>query len=58
MDGYEQKDLRNLTAKLTLTPTENHDFSVETTRTEDSRQSLIGRSADSDDSFTLSLIHI
>ena len=52
VDGYEQKDLRNLTAKLTLTPTENHDFSVETTRTEDSRQSLIGRSADSDDSFT------
>ena len=45
VDGYEQKDLRNLTAKLSLTPTDNHDFSVEATRTQDSRQGLMGRSA-------------
>ena len=45
VDGYEQQDLQNLTAKLTLTPTENHDVSLEATRTRDERQSLMGRSA-------------
>ena len=45
VDGYEQKDLRNLTAKLSLTPSDEHDFSVEATRTQDSRQGLMGRSA-------------
>ena len=45
VDGYEQKDLKNLNARLSLTPTENHDFSIEASTSVDERQSLMGRSA-------------
>ncbi|WP_043526952.1 ligand-gated channel protein [Litchfieldella xinjiangensis] len=48
VNGYEDKDLRSLTARLTLTPTQNHDFTLEGSATEQSRDSLMGRSAPSE----------
>ncbi|WP_251977797.1 ligand-gated channel protein [Salinicola avicenniae] len=45
IDGYEEKELRNGTARLSLTPSENHDFTFEAGRTEQERQSRVGVSA-------------
>ncbi|WP_129141781.1 ligand-gated channel protein [Modicisalibacter coralii] len=45
IDGYEDKELRNGTVRLSLTPGENHDFTFEAGRTEQERQSHVGVSA-------------
>ena len=48
VNGYEDKDLRSLTAKLTLTPTESHDIAFEAGASEQTRDSNMGRSAPSE----------
>ena len=48
LNGYEDKDLNSLTAKLTFTPTADHDFTVEAGRTNQHRVSLMGRTAASE----------
>ncbi|WIX32116.1 ligand-gated channel protein [Salinicola sp. JS01] len=62
IDGYEEKALRSGTARLSLTPSANHDFTFEAGRTEQERRSRVGVSAsdtgcrgpctDTDDEFT------
>ncbi|WP_417330219.1 ligand-gated channel protein [Halomonas cupida] len=48
LNGYEEKSLESLTARLTLTPTRDHDFSLEAGRTSEDRESLMGKSAPSE----------
>ncbi|WP_110667214.1 ligand-gated channel protein [Salinicola halophilus] len=43
-NGYEERDLKNATARLALTPDENHDFTFEAGRTEQNRSSTLGKS--------------
>ncbi|MCK0767554.1 ligand-gated channel protein [Chromohalobacter canadensis] len=43
--GYEDKDLQSLTAKFSLTPSENHDFGVEVGKETQDRASHVGKSA-------------
>ena len=70
VDGFEEKNLRNLNARLSFTPTDNQDFALEAGKTKQDRRSLIGYSApatgcrggctDSDNEFTretLALTH-
>ncbi|MFG6667152.1 ligand-gated channel protein [Halomonas sp. HNIBRBA4712] len=45
VNGYEEKSLQSLTARLSLDASENHDFSVEAGITEQDRRSRVGRSA-------------
>lgn len=45
VNGYEDKSLQSLTARLSLAATENHDFTFEAGITDQDRQSLMGRSA-------------
>jgi len=62
VDGFEEKNLKNLNARLSFTPTDNHDFTLEAGQTKQDRRSLIGYSApatgcrggctDSDNEFT------
>ena len=44
IDGYEGKDLRNLTARLAFTPTDNQDFTLEAGAEEQTREQNVGRS--------------
>ena len=46
--GYEDKSLRSMTARLSLTPTRNHEFTLEGGATEQTRESNMGRSAPSE----------
>ncbi|WP_355661857.1 ligand-gated channel protein [Halomonas salifodinae] len=48
LNGYEDKRLQSLTARLTLTPHQDHDIALEAGRTRQERQSLMGRSAPSE----------
>ncbi|MGM0701618.1 MAG: ligand-gated channel protein [Pseudomonadota bacterium] len=48
LNGYEEKSLQSLTARLSLTPGENHDFALEAGRTDQERTSLMGHSAPSE----------
>ncbi|SDI99060.1 ligand-gated channel protein [Billgrantia gudaonensis] len=48
INGYEEKSLQSLTARLSLTPGENHDFALEAGRTDQERTSLMGHSAPSE----------
>ena len=48
LNGYEDKSLQSLTARLSLAATDNHDFTFEAGITEQERQSLMGRSAPSE----------
>ena len=70
VDGFEEKNLKNLNARLSFTPTDNQDFTLEAGKTKQDRRSLIGYSApatgcrggctDSDNEFTretLALTH-
>jgi len=62
VDGFEEKNLRNVNARLSFTPTDNQDFTLEAGKTKQDRRSLIGYSApatgcrggctDSDNEFT------
>ena len=45
VDGFEEKNLKNLNARLSFTPTDNQDFTLEAGRTKQDRRSLIGYSA-------------
>lgn len=45
LNGYEDKSLQSLTARLSLAASDNHDFTAEAGITEQDRQSLMGRSA-------------
>lgn len=45
INGYEDKSLQSLTARLSLAASDNHDFTAEVGITEQERQSLMGRSA-------------
>lgn len=45
LNGYEDKRLQSLTARLTLTPHQDHDIALEAGRTHQERRSLVGRSA-------------
>ncbi|WP_346797155.1 ligand-gated channel protein [Halomonas sp. Bachu 37] len=47
-EGYEEKDMQSLTARLTLTPTEDHDLALEAGVENQDRASHIGRSAPSE----------
>ena len=71
VDGFEEKNLKNLNARLSFTPTDNQDFTLEAGQTKQDRRSLIGYSApatgcrggctDSDNEYTrevLALNHI
>ncbi|OCX22332.1 ligand-gated channel protein [Stutzerimonas xanthomarina] len=44
-NGYNEQKTDNLTTKLAFTPNENHDFVLEAGRTEQERNSTIGKSA-------------
>ncbi|WP_410000345.1 ligand-gated channel protein [Halomonas sp. I1] len=44
VNGYEDKTLRSLTTRLTLTPDEDHEFGVEAGATEQTREGHVGRS--------------
>ena len=44
-NGYEEKSLQSLTARLSLAASDNHDFTAEAGITEQDRRSLVGRSA-------------
>ncbi|WP_136068157.1 ligand-gated channel protein [Modicisalibacter radicis] len=48
VNGYEDKDLQSLTARLTLTPGDDHDFALEAGTSEQTRDSNVGRSAPSE----------
>ncbi|WP_148252930.1 ligand-gated channel protein [Aidingimonas lacisalsi] len=48
VNGYEDKGLRSLTAKLSLTPNDDHDFVFEAGASEQTRDSNMGRSAPSE----------
>ena len=62
VDGFEEKNLKNLNARLSFPPTDNQDFTLEAGQTKQDRRSLIGYSApatgcrggctDSDNEFT------
>ncbi len=66
VDGFEEKNLKNLNARLSFTPTDNQDFTLEAGKTKQQRRSLIGYSApatgcrggctDSDNEFTRDLL--
>ena len=66
VDGFEEKNLKNLNARLSFTPTDNQDFTLEAGKTKQLRRSLIGYSApatgcrggctDSDNEFTRDLL--
>ena len=43
-NGYEEKSLQSLTARLSLAASDNHDFTAEAGITEQDRRSLVGRS--------------
>lgn len=71
VDGYEEKKLNSLAARLSFTPTANQDWTLEARRVDQRRRSLIGYSApaegcrggctDSDNEFSneiLSLSHV
>ncbi|MBZ5486177.1 ligand-gated channel protein [Halomonas aquamarina] len=45
INGYEDKQLQSLTARLSLAAADNHDVTFEAGITEQERQSLVGRSA-------------
>ena len=45
VDGFEEKNLKNLNARLSFTPTDNQDFTLEAGQTKQDRRSLIGYSA-------------
>ncbi len=49
VDGFEQKELKNLNARLTLTPTDNQDISLEASSSVDTRQGLMGRTQPTSD---------
>ena len=44
-NGYEEKSLQSLTARLSLAASDNHDFTAEAGITEQDGRSLVGRSA-------------
>ena len=44
INGYEGKELRNLTAKLAFTPSDNHDLILEAGAEEQTREQNVGRS--------------
>ncbi len=46
--GYEDKQVQSLTARLSLTPSVNHDLALEASRTEQQREALVGNSVDPD----------
>nr|WP_295708450.1 ligand-gated channel protein [uncultured Halomonas sp.] len=48
LNGYEDKSLQSLTARFSLSASDNHDFTAEAGITEQERQSLMGRSAPSE----------
>ncbi|WGI24499.1 ligand-gated channel protein [Halomonas alkaliantarctica] len=48
INGYEDKSLQSLTARLSLAASDNHDFTAEAGITEQERQSLMGNSAPSE----------
>ncbi|RBI68259.1 ligand-gated channel protein [Vreelandella sulfidaeris] len=48
LNGYEDKSLQSLTARLSLAASDNHDFTAEAGVTEQDRTSLMGRSAASE----------
>ena len=48
LNGYEEKNLQSLTARLSLAASDNHDFTAEAGVTEQDRTSLMGRSAPSE----------
>ncbi len=62
VDGFEEKNLNSLNARLSFTPTDNQDLTLEAGKTKQQRRSLIGYSApatgcrggcsDSDNDFT------
>ena len=66
VDGFEEKNLKNLNARLSFTPTDNQDFTLEAGQTKQDRRSLIGYSApatgcrggctDSDNEYTRDLL--
>ncbi|MEP4522431.1 MAG: ligand-gated channel protein [Alloalcanivorax venustensis] len=66
VDGFEEKNLKNHNARLSFTPTDNQDFTLEAGKTKQQRRSLIGYSApatgcrggctDSDNEFTRDLL--
>lgn len=66
VDGFEEKNLKNLNARLSFTPTDNQDFTLEAGKTKQQRRSLIGYSApatgcrggctDSDNEYTRDLL--
>ena len=66
VDGFDEKNLKNLNARLSFTPTDNQDFTLEAGKTKQQRRSLIGYSApatgcrggctDSDNEFTRDLL--
>lgn len=68
VDGFEEKNLKNLTARLSFTPTENQDFTLEAGKTKQQRRSLIGYSApatgcrggcaDSDNEYTREVLAV
>jgi len=45
VDGFEEKNLKNLNARLSFTPTDNQDITLEAGQTKQDRRSLIGYSA-------------
>lgn len=45
LNGYEQRDLQSLSARLTLTPDDDHDVALEAGIQKQERQALMGRSA-------------
>lgn len=48
LNGYEEKNLQSVTARLSLAASDNHDFTAEAGVTEQDRTSLMGRSAPSE----------
>ncbi len=48
INGYEDKSLQSLTARLSFAASDNHDFTAEAGITEQDRQSLMGNSAPSE----------
>ncbi|WP_110643264.1 TonB-dependent receptor [Salinicola sp. CPA57] len=46
VDGYEDKELVNGTARVTLTPTQNHDFMMEAGRTRQQREMNVGKTVE------------
>lgn len=46
VDGYEDKELVNGTARVTLTPTQNHDFMLEAGRTKQQREMNVGKTVE------------